>query len=289
MSAMDQALGADATTLESGWTLPDRGKVGIIFLIITETSLFAMFVAAYLIYIGKSVTGPYPKDVLEIPIISTICLLSSSFTVYMAEHAVLHGAIARFKLWLFITIALGLEFFSEKPAEPDPWLLDVVADVGSQLGHVVDRVDARRELEASKRHLERIIETSVEALNPNLLVLHIQPDEGVSLRFGAKVPGPVVRLGTVTMDMDYQHAFGNRPSTGYERLLYDCMIGDATLFQRADMTELTWGVVAPIQEAWQRAGADGLMIYPAGSWGPAAADALLSKDGRQWREREECR
>jgi glucose-6-phosphate 1-dehydrogenase len=130
--------------------------------------------------------------------------------------------------------------------------------------------------------------TAITACQANQLVIHVQPEEGVSLRFGAKVPGPVVRLGAVTMDFDYQHTFGNRPSTGYERLLYDCMIGDATLFQRADMTELTWGVVAPIQEAWQRAGAGGLNEYPAGSWGPAAANALLSNDGRQWRERDEC-
>jgi cytochrome c oxidase subunit III len=112
MSAIDQLAvpPPDALTLERDWKLPDRGKVGIIFLIVTETSLFAIFVAAYLIYIGKSVTGPFPKDVLDVPILPTICLLSSSFTVYMAEHAALKGAIGRFKLWLLLTIALGLEF-----------------------------------------------------------------------------------------------------------------------------------------------------------------------------------
>ena len=112
MSAIDKLAAAppDALAMERDWTLPDRGKIGIIFLIITETSLFAIFVAAYLVYIGRSVTGPFPKDVLDIPILSTICLLSSSFTVYMAEHAILKGAIGRFKLWLLVTIALGLEF-----------------------------------------------------------------------------------------------------------------------------------------------------------------------------------
>jgi glucose-6-phosphate 1-dehydrogenase len=129
--------------------------------------------------------------------------------------------------------------------------------------------------------------TAIASCQANQLVINIQPDEGVSLRFGAKVPGPVVRLGTVTMDFDYAHTFGDRPSTGYERLLYDCMIGDATLFQRADMVEQGWSVVAPIQAAWA-AGRDGLSEYPAGSWGPAAARELLTRDGRQWREEEPC-
>jgi cytochrome c oxidase subunit III len=110
MSASDQALAVDPLTLEREWKLPDRGKIGIIFLIVTETSLFAMFVATYIIYIGKSVTGPQPRDVLELPIFSSICLLSSSLTVYFAEHAILKGAVGRFKLWLAVTIALGLEF-----------------------------------------------------------------------------------------------------------------------------------------------------------------------------------
>lgn len=108
--ANDDTVTADALTLEQSWTLPDRGKVGIIFLIITESSLFAMFVAAYLIYIGKSIVGPFPKDVLEIPIIATICLLSSSLTVYLAEHALAKNELGRFKFWWIVTICLGLEF-----------------------------------------------------------------------------------------------------------------------------------------------------------------------------------
>jgi glucose-6-phosphate 1-dehydrogenase len=130
--------------------------------------------------------------------------------------------------------------------------------------------------------------TAIAHCLPNQLVLGIQPEEGVSLRFGAKVPGPVVRLGTVTMDFDYARAFGNRPSTGYERLLYEAMIGDATLFQRADMVELGWGVIAPIQSAWQNPANGGPDPYPAGSWGPAASDELLARDGRRWREEENC-
>ncbi len=108
--ANEDVLTADALAMEQRWTLPDRGKVGIIFLIITESALFAMFVAAYLIYIGKSIVGPYPKDVLEIPIIATICLLSSSLTVYLAEHALAKNELGRFKFWWIVTICLGLEF-----------------------------------------------------------------------------------------------------------------------------------------------------------------------------------
>ncbi len=150
-----------------------------------------------------------------------------------------------------------------------------------------------------RRHTEIVIQfrraphmlfrnTAIAACQANQLVLSIQPEEGVSLRFGAKVPGPIVRLGVVTMDFDYAHVFGNRPSTGYERLLYDCMIGDQTLFQRGDMAELAWSVVAPIQQAWQEAGADGLHLYPAGSRGPKVADELLARDGRTWREEAPC-
>ncbi len=93
--------------MEREWKLPDRGTVGIIFLIITETSLFTIFVAAYLIYIGKSLTGPFPKDVLERPILATICLLSSSLTIVFAEHALKKNHLGRFKLWWLGTILLG--------------------------------------------------------------------------------------------------------------------------------------------------------------------------------------
>jgi cytochrome c oxidase subunit 3/cytochrome o ubiquinol oxidase subunit 3 len=109
---MDPTLYVDPHALTEQWTLPDRGKVGILFLIIAESSLFAMFVAAYIVYAGKSVTGPFPKDVLTVPVISTICLLSSSFTVYMAEHSLVKGRVGLFKIWLLVTIALGVEFIT---------------------------------------------------------------------------------------------------------------------------------------------------------------------------------
>ena len=128
--------------------------------------------------------------------------------------------------------------------------------------------------------------TAVDRLTPNQLVLHIQPDEGISLRFDAKVPGPVVRLGAVNMDFRYTDYFGSTPSTGYERLMYDCMIGDATLFQRADMVEAGWSVVAPILDVWKALPPRQFPNYATGTWGPKAADELLERDGRQWRRIE---
>ena len=110
MAAQPETLHRDALTMEQEWKLPDRGTIGIIFLILTETSLFTIFVVAYLVYIGKSLTGPYPKDVLEIPILASICLLSSSLTIVFAEHALKHSQLGRFKVWWAFTIALGLEF-----------------------------------------------------------------------------------------------------------------------------------------------------------------------------------
>lgn len=97
--------------------MPDRGRVGVICLITTETALFTIFVVAYLFYIGKSLTGPFPKDVLEFPVWATIALLSSSLTVFMAEHSVKHGRMGAFKLWLGVTILLGAEFLRQTGIE----------------------------------------------------------------------------------------------------------------------------------------------------------------------------
>jgi glucose-6-phosphate 1-dehydrogenase len=124
--------------------------------------------------------------------------------------------------------------------------------------------------------------TAVERLEPNRLVLHLQPEEGISLSFGAKFPGPVVRLGAVDMAFNYADYFNATPQTGYERLLYDCMLGDATLFQRSDMVEAAWKVVAPIQNVWGALEPREFPNYAAGSSGPQAADELLTKDGRSW-------
>jgi glucose-6-phosphate 1-dehydrogenase len=127
-------------------------------------------------------------------------------------------------------------------------------------------------------------DTGVEKLSSNQLIVHIQPDEGISLRFGAKIPGPVVRLGAVNMDFNYVDYFGSTPSTGYERLLYDCMIGDATLFQRADMVEAGWAAVAPVQDVWKALPPRNFPNYPANTWGPKEADDLINRDGRRWRK-----
>jgi glucose-6-phosphate 1-dehydrogenase len=128
--------------------------------------------------------------------------------------------------------------------------------------------------------------TTVKNLETNRLVLHIQPDEGISLSFGAKVPGSIMKLGLVNMDFDYCSYFGAEHSTGYERLLRDCMAGDATLFQRADMVEAGWSVIQPILDVWHALPARGFPNYSAGSWGPKDAEDLLQRDGRAWREIE---
>ena len=129
-------------------------------------------------------------------------------------------------------------------------------------------------------------DTPVENLMPNQLVLHIQPEEGISLRFAAKVPGPAMRLGTVDMNFEYADYFGTQPTTGYERLLHDCMIGDATLFQRADMVEAGWCVVSPVLDVWKALPPRNFPNYAAGTWGPKEAEELLERDGRHWRNFE---
>jgi len=130
-------------------------------------------------------------------------------------------------------------------------------------------------------------DTPVDHLTTNRLVIRIQPDEGISLRFGAKVPGPVMTVGPVNMDFAYADYFKTAPSTGYERLLYDCMIGDATLFQRADMVEAGWEVVSPLLDVWKALPPRNFPNYPAGSWGPREAEELLERDGRHWRTIDE--
>ena len=126
-------------------------------------------------------------------------------------------------------------------------------------------------------------ETDVERLRTNRIVIHIQPDEGITLHFGAKIPGPIVNVGPVDMDFNYRDHFGEQVSIGYERLLFDCMIGDATLFQRADMVEASWKIVAPVQDVWGALPARDFPNYEAGSWGPEESDELLVRDGRAWK------
>ncbi len=129
--------------------------------------------------------------------------------------------------------------------------------------------------------------TAAENIPPNYLVLHIQPREGISLSFQAKVPGPVVQAGEVDMDFEYSKHFGSKPTTGYETLLYDCMVGDPTLFQRADTVEVGWQIVTPILDVWSAIPARGFPNYAATSWGPREADELLERGGRAWRKIEQ--
>ena len=125
--------------------------------------------------------------------------------------------------------------------------------------------------------------TDVERMNPNWMILRIQPDEGIALEFAAKRPGPTVKLNSVSMDFAYKTYFKAEPNTGYETLLFDCMIGDATLFQRADNIEAGWQAIQPILDAWANDQPRNFPNYAAGGSGPDAADELLARDGRAWR------
>jgi glucose-6-phosphate 1-dehydrogenase len=121
------------------------------------------------------------------------------------------------------------------------------------------------------------------ALDPNVLALRIQPDEGLSLRIATKLPGPRVRIYPVKMDFRYGTTFGDQSPEAYERLLLDVMAGDATLFMRRDAVEASWAWVTNILEGWQRSGTRWLPEYPAGTWGPVEAERLIQADGREWR------
>ena len=117
---------------------------------------------------------------------------------------------------------------------------------------------------------------------PNLLRLFIQPEEGISLRFNAKIPGPDLDLGQVNMKFKYSDYFGIKPQTGYETILYECMNGDHLLFNHADMVETEWALVQPILDVWGALPPRNFPNYAAGSWGPEEADELMHKDGRIW-------
>jgi glucose-6-phosphate 1-dehydrogenase len=118
-------------------------------------------------------------------------------------------------------------------------------------------------------------------LRPNTLVLRIQPNEGIKLHFGAKVPGEAFRVQSVAMDFEYDQAFSDPGLDGYPRLLHDAMVGDATLFIRTDEVEQAWRITDPFLEAWSEDGVP-LAHYPAGTWGPHEAELLLASDLRRW-------
>jgi glucose-6-phosphate 1-dehydrogenase len=114
-------------------------------------------------------------------------------------------------------------------------------------------------------------------------VIRIQPDEGVSLTFEVKPPGPDLCVSPLSLDFKYELAFGNSPPEAYETLLEDCIEGDSTLFTRHDWVELAWSLVDPIIQTWQISKPRDFPNYPAGSWGPREADEFMQRDGHRWR------
>jgi glucose-6-phosphate 1-dehydrogenase len=125
--------------------------------------------------------------------------------------------------------------------------------------------------------------TPVDRLSQNFLIISTEPTEGIALQFNTKVPGPAIDIDGVEMKFRYKDYFQAEPSTGYETLIYDCMIGDNILFQRADSVEAGWQAVQPFLDAWKKAGSRGLKIYEPGSEGPEEANDLVERDGRNWR------
>jgi glucose-6-phosphate 1-dehydrogenase len=126
-------------------------------------------------------------------------------------------------------------------------------------------------------------ETPMDELDADWLILRVQPDESIRLRFNAKRPGPAMALESVAMEFKYKDWFRQAPAVGYETLIYDCLIGDATLFQRADQVEAAWGVVEPVLRGWESVTPRHFPNYASGSEGPIAANDLLARDGRSWR------
>ncbi len=129
----------------------------------------------------------------------------------------------------------------------------------------------------------RLFQDTASDPEPNLLAMRIQPDEGILLRFGAKVPGLGLDIRTVNMDFTYGSSFNVDSPDAYETLILDALLGDASLFTRADEVEEAWGIVTPILDAWADGPPPHFPNYPAGTWGPEEADALMARDGRRWR------
>ena len=113
--------------------------------------------------------------------------------------------------------------------------------------------------------------------------MNVQPDEGISVRFEAKLPGSRMQLAPVMMNFRYGSAFGMPVPEAYETLLLDAMLGDPTLFARHDFVEASWSLITPVHEAWRASGAKDIPMYEAGEWGPREADAMMAADGRRWR------
>jgi glucose-6-phosphate 1-dehydrogenase len=123
---------------------------------------------------------------------------------------------------------------------------------------------------------------TAETIDPNRLILHIQPEEAIEFQIKAKKPGPAQHLTNVRLDFSYSDLGEKVPTTGYERLIYDAMVGDSTLFHRSDMVEAAWRIATPILDVWASLTPRDFPNYASGSWGPVAADQLLAREGRQW-------
>jgi glucose-6-phosphate 1-dehydrogenase len=149
-------------------------------------------------------------------------------------------------------------------------------------GKRLPKRDSRIVIQFKRPPLMLFREAGLEQVEPNRLEIRVQPEEAICISMKAKVPGPHIRLEEVNLSFSYRD-FGPLPqATGYERLIYDCMLGDATLFHRADMVEAAWRVATPVLDLWQSLPARDFPNYAAGSPGPAAADELLARDGRRW-------
>ncbi|MFQ5737438.1 MAG: glucose-6-phosphate dehydrogenase [Acidobacteriota bacterium] len=153
-------------------------------------------------------------------------------------------------------------------------------------------------LRSAKRMPKRVTEVAVQfrraphlifhdptsaPVEPNALIIRVQPQEGITLRFRAKVPSQAIQIRTVNMDFHYGTSFGKKSPQAYERLLLDAMLGDTTLFARGDMVEISWKLLTPILEAWGERQADDFPNYEAGSWGPEVSEKWLLEEGRRWR------
>ena len=129
----------------------------------------------------------------------------------------------------------------------------------------------------------RLFSSSCDVLEPNILVLNVQPHEGISIQFGVKHPGAGNQISPVKMDFGYENTFKTKPHPAYERLLIDCMKSDLTLFARQDGIEAMWSVVDPIIKRWEETPSSDFPNYSSGTWGPEESDLMIRKDGRQWR------
>ena len=149
-------------------------------------------------------------------------------------------------------------------------------------GKRLARRDTEIVLQFNRPPLMFFRQTGIEDIESNRLIIHVQPDEGIRIQMAAKLPGPTIRLKAVELQFSYKDFGQQAEATGYERLLYDCMTGDSTLFHREDMVEAAWRIVTPILDVWGSLPARDFPNYAAGTWGPSAADELLQRDGRRW-------